>query len=109
MTTHSINNPLWHSNPLRHPFKDRCNAPRIQRPAHLVPTDQPTKYRSLADLRMLQPHFEPLHRLPREIRHPSVPFRIRLAPSNERLAGAVRVKIDIRNLKRDELAPPRER
>src|SRR6266849_3551482 len=109
MPTHLTHNPRRHPNPLRHPLKDRRNAPGIQRSAHLAAPDEATKYRPLGDFRMLQPNLESPDRLAREVCHPPLSIRIRLPPPNERLPGAVRMKIQVSDLQRHELPPPRER
>lgn len=57
---------------------------------------------------MLQPDLQPSHSLPGEIRHPALPFRIRLSTPNELLSRAIRMEIDMPDLERHELAAPRE-
>src|SRR5580658_3769134 len=108
MPTDLIDKPRRHPNPSCHPLKDRGNAPGIHRTTDLLLSNQPTKYRSLVYLRVLHPHLEPLHRLSREIGHPTLPFRIGLATANQRLAGAVGTEIDVANFQCHELAPPSE-
>src|SRR5579863_5392374 len=58
---------------------------------------------------MVQPYFEPSHRRARQIGDSPLPYRIRFAATDDRLAGAVRMEIDIADLERHELAAPRER
>jgi hypothetical protein len=96
--------PFGHTNPLRHSLEYRRNAPRIQPSANLVLTDKPTKYRPLTNSRVLQPNLERPYRLPREIRYPPLPFRIRLAATNKRLASAIRMEVDVFNVEGYKLA-----
>jgi hypothetical protein len=50
--------PRRHTNPLRHPLEDRRDAAGMQRVANFISTNQPSKYGSLTDLRMLEPDLE---------------------------------------------------
>src|ERR1700732_1393392 len=76
--------------------------------ANLIPTNQPAKYRSLTDLRMLEPDLEPLHGLAGEIGNPALPFRIGLSPADQYLAGAVRPEFYVANLKCHQFPAPCE-
>src|SRR3979490_1749469 len=57
---------------------------------------------------MRQPHLQPSHCRAREICHSPLAFSIRLAAPNQRLPGAVRMEVDIPDLKRHELAAASE-
>ncbi len=70
----------------------------------MITTDQSTKYRSLLNFRMLQPHFQPSHRRARQICHSPLSLRVRLAAPDQRLAGAVRMEINVSDLERHKLA-----
>ena len=61
--THLRNVPSRHTDPLRHPFKDRRDTARMWRIANFISTNQPAKYRPFGDLGMLEPDLQPPHRL----------------------------------------------
>jgi hypothetical protein len=63
------------------------------RPPNLFPTNQPRKYRPLADLRMLEPDLQPLDRLVREIHRPPLTLGVGLASTDKRLSRPVRARI----------------
>jgi hypothetical protein len=58
---------------------------------------------------MVEPDFQPLHGLARQVGNPPLPFRIGLAPANQRLAGAVRPELNVAYLERHEFCAPGER
>jgi hypothetical protein len=53
--THFRYKPRRHTDPLRQPLEDRRDAAGMQRVSNLISPDQAPKYRSLTDLRMLEP------------------------------------------------------
>ena len=60
MPAHPCNMPCRHPNPLRHPFKDWRDAPRIEGSSDQIPSDQPMKDGSFPNLRVLDPTPEPI-------------------------------------------------
>jgi hypothetical protein len=55
---------------------------------------------------MPEPNLQPFHRFAREIGDPRLPFGIRLPAPNQRLAGAVRMQIQVSNVERHQFAAP---
>src|ERR1700677_2521116 len=58
---------------------------------------------------MLEPNRQPPQRLAREISHPPLLLRIGLSTADQRLPRPVGMKIQVFDLQRHELPPPRER